>query len=118
MIYLNIKEIQIRKGEEGHPFKVVAIFENDGEWTIRMPELEKICEAIGICEDKKYGKDKGNINEFNDNVLGRNFFLLAHLKDIYEDYLKSNGFNPPEKDIKTAKKISTDLKIEDLTDEI
>lgn len=118
MKFLNIKLIQIRKGENGHPFKVVAIFENDEEWTIRMPELEKICEAIGICEDKKYKKEKGNINEFNDNVLGRNYFLLAHLIDIYSNYLKSKGFNPPEKDIKKAKKIPTDLEIEEVSDEI
>ena len=104
--YINVERIEIRKGDYHFPFKCVAIFDNGDQWTIRMPILEKLCDALGKCEDKRYP-----------NGLGRNMFLLGHLMDIYKEYLDKHNFkpNPNHLDFSKSKKIRSNIKIIDLT---
>jgi hypothetical protein len=73
-----------------------------------MPELEKLCEGIGICEDKKFP-----------NGLGRNMFFLAHLFDIYKEYFKKHNLILNDNDYNFAMnfKIKTEIKIEDKSGE-
>jgi len=108
MDMINIKKIQIRGGERGHKFKCVAMFDNGNEWTVRMGELEKLCEAIGICEDRKYP-----------NGLGRNMFFLAHLTEPYKNYFNVKGILIPKNDLEFCNryKIKTDIEIENLVGE-
>jgi len=100
--FINVSQIEIRKGEGRHPFKCVTIFNNGSEWVIRMPLLSKLCESVGICEDKKYPQG-----------LGRNMFLLANLIKIYKPYLEKNGFKLNEEDYNKAikHKINSEIKI-------
>jgi len=109
MKFINVTKIEIRKGERGHPFKCVAIFDNKEEWVIRLPIMERLCEGIGICEDKKYP-----------NGLGRNMFLLAHLTKVYKKYLMEHQFKPNKEEYERAlkHKIISKIKIIDKTKEV
>lgn len=91
-----VQRIIIEKGEpqfgEGNR-KVTVVFDDLSKWIPRMSDVERICIAFSISEEKKYKHSR----------LGKNFFFLSHLFPIYKDFLLQNGFKPDEKDLlKTA----------------
>jgi len=79
----------------------VILEEKNGEefvWVAENKSVSEIIKQIAENEDKKYDiKNKPWL-------LGRNMFFLSYLYEVYEKYLKQNGFKPNEKDLEKARR--------------
>ena len=107
---VKVVEIKLTKGIGKHPYVVTLKFDNGTHWMAGFEEYAVIMEKLAESEEKKYklfGKPLSP-KEWKDFpsgkfILGRNLNFLTWLYPLYDTYLDTYGFKPPQKHLDSAK---------------